>query len=297
MFLIGVFYITYLLTPTQGIEECIKQAFMHVDAIGPHVQAGYYDLIGPGGEIILPSLWEKTIEPGWAVTMHMWPMEQRPEPPRMFSGRGRPAWNQGRGTKPIPMGGPPPPLFPRPPTWGEPPSVQAPRSVAFSQQMKTQSTMPKNNVGVLASFLTGRPKRAKKKDGAQPTVSSSVAEVIEGPVQEWVKPPVVPSVTNTKKSSTSTSSTASKEYATDDNTELSDLDNASDEVLEARQEAQSKNLIVVCKTRNPSNTRLTTIRRQNTMPLEIPRLLHIRSARVYWEGPGTLHSASLELIR
>ena len=32
------------------MEELIKQAFVHVDVIGPHVQAGHYDLIGPNGE-------------------------------------------------------------------------------------------------------------------------------------------------------------------------------------------------------------------------------------------------------
>lgn len=62
------------------MEELIKQAFLHVDVIGPHVQAGHYDLIGPNGEIILPQVWEKVIEPDWAVTMHMWPMDRPPMP-------------------------------------------------------------------------------------------------------------------------------------------------------------------------------------------------------------------------
>ncbi|KAH8882862.1 hypothetical protein GQ53DRAFT_440850 [Thozetella sp. PMI_491] len=60
------------------MEELIKQAFLHVDVIGPHVQEGHYDLIGPNGEIILPSVWEKVIEPDWAITMHMWPMDKAP---------------------------------------------------------------------------------------------------------------------------------------------------------------------------------------------------------------------------
>ncbi|KAI1376902.1 hypothetical protein F4677DRAFT_445220 [Hypoxylon crocopeplum] len=62
----------------QGMEDLIKQAFLHVDVIGPHVRAGHYDLIGPDGEIILPQVWDKVIKPDWAVTMHMWPMGQRP---------------------------------------------------------------------------------------------------------------------------------------------------------------------------------------------------------------------------
>jgi hypothetical protein len=60
------------------MEELINQAFCLVDVIGPHVQEGHYDLVGPDGEIILPQVWEDMIKPGWAVTMHMWPM---PEPP------------------------------------------------------------------------------------------------------------------------------------------------------------------------------------------------------------------------
>lgn len=61
------------------MEELIKQAFQYVDIIGPHVQVGHYDLIGPMGEIILPAVWDKVIEPGWEVSMHMWPMELRPQ--------------------------------------------------------------------------------------------------------------------------------------------------------------------------------------------------------------------------
>jgi hypothetical protein len=60
------------------MEELIKQAFLHVDVIGPHVQEGHYDLVGPDGEIILPAVWEKVIQPDWAITMHMWPMDKAP---------------------------------------------------------------------------------------------------------------------------------------------------------------------------------------------------------------------------
>jgi len=68
-----------LLTPNQGMEELIKQAFLHVDVIGQHVQEGHYDLMGPDGEIVLPQVWERTVLPDWLITMHMWPM---PEPPK-----------------------------------------------------------------------------------------------------------------------------------------------------------------------------------------------------------------------
>ncbi|KUJ15580.1 uncharacterized protein LY89DRAFT_557269, partial [Mollisia scopiformis] len=53
----------HLCAQWEGMEELIKQAFLHVDVIGPHVQEGHYDLIGPNGEIILPQVWETMIEP------------------------------------------------------------------------------------------------------------------------------------------------------------------------------------------------------------------------------------------
>lgn len=60
------------------MENLVKQAFAHVETIGPHVQEGHYDLMGPDGEIILPVLWDTTIQPGWQVTMRMWPMDKYP---------------------------------------------------------------------------------------------------------------------------------------------------------------------------------------------------------------------------
>jgi hypothetical protein len=57
----------------KGIEELVKQAFLHVDIIGPH------DLVEPDGEIVLAQVWETMVQPDWAITMHMWPT---PEPPK-----------------------------------------------------------------------------------------------------------------------------------------------------------------------------------------------------------------------
>ena len=67
------------------MEFLIKEAFVHLPGIGPHVAEGHYDLLGPHGEIILPHVWETVIEPNWTITMHMWPMveekEEEPAPP------------------------------------------------------------------------------------------------------------------------------------------------------------------------------------------------------------------------
>lgn len=81
------------------MEDLIKQAFVHVDVIGAHVQEGHYDLMGPDGEIILPMIWDKTIQPGWQITMRMWPMEKHPlqrgrMPPGMVDPRMTPEQQQ-----------------------------------------------------------------------------------------------------------------------------------------------------------------------------------------------------------
>ncbi|CZT09987.1 uncharacterized protein RAG0_14595 [Rhynchosporium agropyri] len=66
-----------------GISELIKQAFLHVDVLGPHVNDGHFDLICSSGrstgEYILPQAWEAMVEPGWQVTMHMWPLPGMPQ--------------------------------------------------------------------------------------------------------------------------------------------------------------------------------------------------------------------------
>lgn len=66
------------------MEDLIKQAFLHIEVIGPHVAEGHYDLVGPNGDIILPQVWETVVEPDWTITMHMWPIPEKPkdsEPP------------------------------------------------------------------------------------------------------------------------------------------------------------------------------------------------------------------------
>ncbi|OAA64514.1 hypothetical protein SPI_03161 [Niveomyces insectorum RCEF 264] len=123
----------------QGMEELIKQAFVQVEAIGPHVQEGHYDLIGPNGEIILPSIWEKVVEPDWSITMHMWPMDKTPPlrnpPPGMpggpipIGGRHHMHPGVGRGFPMPPMrpnAVPPGVGPPRPQVWGMPPQMMRP---------------------------------------------------------------------------------------------------------------------------------------------------------------------------
>ncbi|XP_014562342.1 hypothetical protein COCVIDRAFT_57153, partial [Bipolaris victoriae FI3] len=53
----------HLVKSWKSMEELIKQAFLHVDVIGPHVQEGHYDLVGPDGQVILPQVWQSLVQP------------------------------------------------------------------------------------------------------------------------------------------------------------------------------------------------------------------------------------------
>lgn len=58
------------------MQELINWAFHNVRELADPVQNGFYDLIGPDGEIILPSAWNKAVEPEWSITMAMWRLDR-----------------------------------------------------------------------------------------------------------------------------------------------------------------------------------------------------------------------------
>ncbi|KAJ3533567.1 hypothetical protein NM208_g7928 [Fusarium decemcellulare] len=73
----------------RGMEELIIDAFANVNKISPgfrggelyltsHVIKGHYDLFRPSGRLITPAEWHRVIQPGWAITMQMWPPEKTP---------------------------------------------------------------------------------------------------------------------------------------------------------------------------------------------------------------------------
>ncbi|RDA89925.1 hypothetical protein CP533_3292, partial [Ophiocordyceps camponoti-saundersi (nom. inval.)] len=146
----------------QGMEELIKQAFLHVDIIGPHVQEGHYDLTGPNGEIILPSIWEKVIQPDWSISMTMWPVEKRPP----LAGPPRPTMRD-RGGMPIP---PPPPMgmggMGPPPDWAADrrrhthiPNIDI---IDVGPPPKSKKSAAKRNSAMLGFFAgTGKPVKKK----------------------------------------------------------------------------------------------------------------------------------------
>src|SRR2546423_1542747 len=70
---------------------CAEHCFEHIEVIGPHVQSGHYGLVDHDGQIILPVLWDATVQPGWVVQQHLWPMpehETEPKPPTPPPGDG-----------------------------------------------------------------------------------------------------------------------------------------------------------------------------------------------------------------
>jgi hypothetical protein len=56
------------------MEALIQDVFLHIEIIGNYVVEGHYDLLGPGGGIILTTLWEELIGLGWPISMHKWLM-------------------------------------------------------------------------------------------------------------------------------------------------------------------------------------------------------------------------------
>ncbi|KAE8147650.1 hypothetical protein BDV25DRAFT_159908 [Aspergillus avenaceus] len=139
----------------QGMEELIRQAFLHIEVIGPHVAEGHYDLIGPNGDIILPQVWETVVEPDWAITMHMWPIPEKPKTP-----------------EPVPPPPPPPePPAPEPASVPEDPSVPEEVMIAVSTEeskKKSESSgvkkpkMKNTDPGALAVWMAGGNRRLNK---------------------------------------------------------------------------------------------------------------------------------------
>ncbi|PQE29184.1 kinetoplast-associated KAP protein [Rutstroemia sp. NJR-2017a BBW] len=138
-----------------GMERLIKDAFLHVEIIGPHVEEGHYDLIGPEGEIILPRIWDLVIQPGWIISMHMWPPPGPKLPPGM---RAPNPWANGPPPPPPPpppfanIRPPPPPMANVPPP-GEFPwkfddkKHEKPARTSHKKSVKSYSRNPKNSMG------------------------------------------------------------------------------------------------------------------------------------------------------
>lgn len=60
---------------TQRMEDLVKQLFSNVEVVGPMVEQGCYDLLGPDNAIIAGIEWERVIKPGMRIDMRMWPSD------------------------------------------------------------------------------------------------------------------------------------------------------------------------------------------------------------------------------
>lgn len=176
------------------MEDLIKQAFLHVEVLGPHVQEGHYDLLDSKEQIILPSLWSATIEPGEAISMRMWPPDKRPlpgPPPNMTpeqrmhfhmmqqrqraaaaaaqGGHGGLHYQSGRvppirpppGWTGVPVGGQPPPgMRPFPPPGGE---GNQPVIVDVVEGGRTKKDKSKKAKTALGFFSGSKPSKKRSK--------------------------------------------------------------------------------------------------------------------------------------
>lgn len=154
------------------MEDLIKQAFLHVEIIGPHVAEGHYDLVGPNGEIILPQVWETMVEPDWTITMHMWPM---PDPPKAADpppAAAAPAAVAERSPTIVvvepkkggaPGAPPPPPPPPPPPSDGAaPPPPPAPSdTIVVVPDPRSGKKGPAGKVPPLLAWTAGRSRQSK----------------------------------------------------------------------------------------------------------------------------------------
>lgn len=157
----------------QGMEDLIKQAFLHVDVIGPHVQEGHYDLIGPDNEIILPSVWEKVVQPEWSISMTMWPVEKTPQLGPRLPMDGRRGYVPGAAVPPPPpapgagMSGRRPMPTGIPPGWPGPARDRRPTHLPDNvniidvdpHPVKTKSGNKKNSA--MLTFFAGKPTKRK----------------------------------------------------------------------------------------------------------------------------------------
>lgn len=91
------------------MEYLIKEAFLHVDVYAVHVANGEYDLVGPHDEIIMKHVWEVVIQPGWEISMHMWPIPEPPPPEEVLVDGLADIVIVDEGAPPLPPPAPPAP--------------------------------------------------------------------------------------------------------------------------------------------------------------------------------------------
>ena len=83
----------------QGMKDMVRQVHQ-----APGVKEGFYDLLGPDGEIIPPEAWDEYIQPNMAITMRMWDVD------KMLPSHEEPLESLGGKLLDVNAPGPPSPL-------------------------------------------------------------------------------------------------------------------------------------------------------------------------------------------
>lgn len=131
------------------MEELIRQAFLHIDVIGPHVADGHYDLVGPNGDIILPQVWDTVVEPDWTITMHMWPIPEKPKTPEPPPAPEAPP----EAAEPPPAPEEPPAAPEEPPPAPEAPEAPEPTTVVPADEAPAAEDAKKAATGMCTFFF------------------------------------------------------------------------------------------------------------------------------------------------
>ena len=262
------------------MEELIKQTFVGVYIIGPSVQKHHYDLLGPSGEIILPSVWAEVIQPGWEITMHMWPTDD------LKGAISRAPGLEGHGTGPPgPRAGVPPHQYP--PQTGLEESVPTPfrasetHTVAArgSHDLSCEVTKEKPRPIHKTSRHQFRPGRAMQ---SRPPAMSRPA---------MSRPFRGPFLALQGESEASSDESGGLQFSSAEG--------------DAQNGAARRRLIIVRRTKshhgsNSQRRFQAPLRRQTIRPLEEvvspPWEMEIKSARVYREELALTGAASLELV-
>ncbi|KAK3899676.1 hypothetical protein C8A05DRAFT_36702, partial [Staphylotrichum tortipilum] len=60
-------------------EDLLRQSFTRADSVPREVREGRFDLVDPDGSVIIPSVWDLSVRPGWSVTMRLWKSREEDE--------------------------------------------------------------------------------------------------------------------------------------------------------------------------------------------------------------------------
>lgn len=63
---------TIVNTQSQGFENLLRQSLARADSLPREVKEGRFDLVAPDGSVILSTIWDYSVRPGWSVTIRLW---------------------------------------------------------------------------------------------------------------------------------------------------------------------------------------------------------------------------------